>query len=130
MDEQSYVSLEQRLCLVCGLPFDTGNLLLDKRLRPSMAHHTITGWGLCAAHQALFDDGFVALVECDPERSDASAGVGALRPEQGYRTGHLAHLRREVFMRLFNASLADGQACVFVEPGVIAQLKTMVSASR
>lgn len=130
MDEKSYVSLERRLCLVCGLPFDTGNLLLDKRLRSSMAHHTTTGWGLCAEHQALFDDGFVALVECDPERSGVSAGVGTLRPEQAYRTGRLAHLRKEVFMPLFNASIADGQACVFVEPGVIGQLETMVSAPR
>ena len=130
MDEKSYVSLEKKLCLACGLSFDTGNLLLDKRLRPSMAHHTTTGWGLCAEHQALFDGGFVALVECDPERSGVAAGVGTLRPEQAYRTGRLAHLRRDVFMRLFNASITDGQACVFVEPGVIAQVETMLSAPR
>ncbi|MET3517888.1 hypothetical protein ABIC63_005695 [Pseudacidovorax sp. 1753] len=130
MDGKSYVSLEQKLCLVCGLSFDTGNLLLDKRLRPSMAHHMATGWGLCAEHQALFDDGFVALVECDPERSGVAAGAGTLRPEQAYRTGRLAHLRRDVFMHLFNASITDEQACVFVEPGVIAQLETMLSAPR
>lgn len=130
MDEKSYVSLEQKSCLVCGLSFDTGNLLLDKRLRPNLARHTTTGWGLCAEHQALFDDGFVALVECDPERSGVSAGVGTLRPEQAYRTGRLAHLRREVFKRLFNVSITDGQACVFVEPGVIAQLEAMAAAPR
>ena len=73
MDDQSYVSLEQRLCLVCGISFDTGNLLLDKRLRASMKRHTTTGWGLCAEHQKLADDGFVALVECDPQRSGAPA---------------------------------------------------------
>ena len=33
MDDKSYVSLEQRLCLVCGAPFDTGNLLLEQGRR-------------------------------------------------------------------------------------------------
>ena len=129
MDDKSYVSLEQRLCLVCGAPFDTGSLLLNKRLRASMKRHTTTGWGLCAEHQKLADEGFVALVECDPQRSGASAANGNLKPEQAYRTGQLAHLRREVFARLFNVSLGNKQACVFVEPGVIAQLQTMVSPS-
>jgi len=55
MDDKSYVSLEQRLCLVCGTPFDTGNLLLDRRLRASMERHTVTSWGLCAEHQKLAD---------------------------------------------------------------------------
>ena len=36
MDEKSHVSLEQHACLVCGVSFDTGSILLDKRLRASM----------------------------------------------------------------------------------------------
>ena len=127
MDDKSYVSLEQRLCLVCGAPFDTGNLLLDERLRASMKGHTTTGWGLCAEHQKLADDGFVALVECDPQRSGAPAANGNLKPEQAYRTGQLAHLKREVFARLFNVPIGDRQACVFVEPGVLDQLQAMVA---
>ena len=125
MDDKSYVSLEQRLCLVCGAPFDTGNLLLDKRLRASMKRLTTTGWGLCPEHQKLSDDGFVALVECDPQRSGSPA-EGRLKPEQAYRTGRLIHLRRTVFAKVFNVSIEDKQACVFVEPGVIEQLQTMV----
>lgn len=125
MDDKSYVSLERRLCLVCGTPFDTGTLLLDKRLRASMKRHTTTGWGLCPEHQKLSDDGFVALVECDPQRSGSPA-EGHLKPEQAYRTGRLIHLRRTVFAKVFNVSIEDKQACVFVEPGVIEQLQTMV----
>ena len=126
MDDKSYVSLEQRLCLVCGAPFDTGNLLLDKRLRASMNRYTVTGWGLCVEHQKLADDGFVALVECDPQRSGSQAG-GRMKPEQAYRTGRLAHLRRTVFAQVFNVPIADEQACVFVEPGVIDQLQSMTA---
>ena len=98
MNDKSHVSLEQHVCLVCGTAFDTGAILLDKRLRASMERHTTTGWGLCAEHQKLADDDFVALVECDPQRSGSPNG--SVKPEQ---------------------------ACVFVEPGVIEQLQSMTA---
>jgi hypothetical protein len=123
MNDKSHVSLEQHVCLVCGVAFDTGNLLLDKRLRASMERHTATGWGLCPEHQRLADDGFVALVECDPQRSGSPGG--RLKPEQAYRTGRLAHLKRHVFTQVFNVPIEANQACVFVEPGVIEQLQAM-----
>lgn len=124
MNDKSHVSLEQHVCLVCGTSFDTGSILLDKRLRTSMERHTATGWGLCPEHQKLSDDGFVALVECDPQRS-GSTNAGQMKPEQAYRMGRLVHLRRTVFAQIFNVPIADDQACVFVEPGVIEQLQTM-----
>jgi len=127
MNDKSYVSLEQHVCLVCGTAFDTGSVLLDRRLRASMNNHTTTDWGLCAEHRKLFDDGFVALVECDPQRSGSPSSNDRLKPEQAYRTGRLAHLRREVFSRVFNVPIADKQSCVFVEPGVIEQLQSMVA---
>jgi len=126
MNEKSHVSLEQHVCLVCGSAFETGAILLDKGLRASMEHHTVTGWGLCPEHQRLFDDGFVALVECDPQRSGSLAS-GRMQPEQAYRTGRLAHLKREVFAEVFNVHIEDRQPCVFVEPGVIEQLQAMTA---
>ena len=127
MNDKSHVSLEQHVCLVCGAAFDTGAILLDKRLRASMERHTATGWGLCPEHQKLSDDGFVALVECDPQRSGSPAGGGRVKPEQAYRTGRLAHLKREAFAQVFNVPIAADQPCVFVEPGVIEQLQTMTA---
>ena len=50
-----------------------------------------------------------------------------MKPEQAYRTGRLAHLRRTVFAQVFNVPIADEQACVFVEPGVIEQLQSMTA---
>ena len=126
MNDKSHVSLEQHVCLVCGTRFDTGAVLLD-RLRASMERHTATGWGLCPEHQKLSDDGFVALVECDPQRSGSPAGGGRVKPEQAYRTGRLAHLKREAFAQVFNVPIAADQPCVFVEPGVIEQLQTMTA---
>ena len=124
MNDKSHVSLEQHVCLVCGVAYDTGSILLDKRLRARMEHYTTTGWGLCAEHQKLSDDGFVALVECDPQRSGSPGD--RLKPEQAYRTGRLAHLKRGVFATVFNVPVAADQACVFVEPGVIERLQAMV----
>ena len=59
--------------------------------------------------------------------SGTPAANGNLKPEQAYRTGQLAHVKREVFARLFNVPITDKQACVFVEPGVIEQLQAMVA---
>ncbi|WP_442964051.1 hypothetical protein [Pseudomonas sp. NMI795_08] len=50
-----------------------------------------------------------------------------MKPEQAYRTGRLAHLRRTVFAQVFNVPIEDRQACVFVEPGVIDQLQSMTA---
>ncbi|ODU42428.1 MAG: ATPase [Thiobacillus sp. SCN 63-374] len=127
MNDKSHVSLEQHVCLVCGTRFDTGAVLLDRRLRASMERHTATGWGLCPEHQKLSDDGFVALVECDPQHSGSPAGGGRVKPEQAYRTGRLAHLKREAFAQVFDVPIAADQPCVFVEPGVIEQLQTMTA---
>jgi hypothetical protein len=127
MNDKSHVSLEQHACLVCGIAYDTGSILLDKRLRASLERQTTTGWGLCAEHQKLSDDGFVALVECDPLRSGKASGVDGLKPEQASRTGRLAHLKRAMFTTVFNVPIAADQACVFVEPGVIEELQTMVA---
>ena len=129
MTEKSHVSLEQHVCLVCGTSFDTGSLLLDRRLRASMERHTTTGWGLCAEHQRMHSDGFVALVECDPQRSGARSSDRLLKPGQAYRTGRLAHLRREVFARVFDVSIDADQPLVFIELGVIERLQSMVAAS-
>lgn len=127
MNDKSYVSLEQRLCLVCGTSFDTGSILLDRRLSASMERHTTTGWGLCPEHERLHSEGFVALVECDPQRSGTLSADGQMKPEQAYRTGRLAHLKRDVFGRVFNVAIAADQPVVFVEPGVIERLQAMTA---
>lgn len=129
MDEKSHVSLEQHVCVVCGHPFETGAILLDRRLRSSMSRHTITGWDLCPEHRTLHEQGFVALVECDPARS-GNPGAGArVSPHSVYRTGRLAHLKRGVFETLFNVALDPHTPCVFVDPEVMARLQQMQARS-
>lgn len=127
--DKSYVSMEQHVCLVCGVPFDTGSLLLDKRLRASLERHTVTDWGLCPEHQKRFSEGFIALVECDPERSGISSGNTRLKPENAYRTGRIAHVKRHVFDSVFNTPVPADQAVIFTEPGVIDNLQLMANSA-
>jgi hypothetical protein len=124
MAEKSHVSLEQKVCVVCGITYDTGSILLDKRLRQSLDRHTCTGTGLCPEHQRLYDEGFVALIECDPEKSGNPAVGTLLKPAQAYRTGRVAYLRRETLDRVFNIPIQAELPYVFVEPGVIDKLQS------
>ena len=126
MTEKSHVSLERHVCLVCAAEYDTGSILLDKRLRPTLERYTTTGWGLCSEHQKMYDDGFIALVECDPEKSGNPSAADLVKPGQAYRTGRIAHLKREVVARVFNVPIKPDLPCVFVEPAVIEKLQAMV----
>jgi hypothetical protein len=111
-------------CLV-RTAFDTCSLLTVAFV--AAKHHDDGGdW---SRHQRLFTEGFVALVECDPRRSGMPSGSGLMKPDQAYRTGRLAHLKRDAFARVFNVPVAAEQPCVFVEPGVIEQLQAMVLAT-
>jgi hypothetical protein len=125
MSEKSHVSMEQHVCLVCGQAFDTGAILLDRRLRPSMPRHTVTGWDLCPEHRRLHEAGFVALVECDPTKSGDPGSGEKVSPNQVWRTGRLAHLKREIFVTMFNVAADPNTPCAFVDPEVMAMLEKL-----
>lgn len=129
MGEKSHVSMERHICLVCGVEYETGAILLDRRLRASLHRHTTTGWGLCAEHQRLFDEGFIALVECDPVKSGHLSPGDRLKPDQAYRTGRVAHLKRDSLARVCDIPIDAKIPSVFVEPGVIEKLEAMVDKS-
>lgn len=121
MTDKSHVSMEQQVCQVCGHTFDTGAILLDERLQPSMERNTITGYGLCPDHQKLFDEGYIALVAVE----QPDDGKTHLKQEEAQRTGALAHLRRTVANEIFNTTFPDNLAMVFCEEEVINKLKEM-----
>ena len=118
---KSHVGMEQKVCPVCGQAFDTGAILMDKRLRNSLERKTFTGWDLCPEHAKLWERGYIALVECDPEKSKFSGGT--IKPEDAYRTGRIAHIRKEAAKHIFNVEMTSPVA--FVEPGVVDMLEKM-----
>ena len=118
---KSHVGMEQKVCPVCGQAFDTGTILLDKRLRNTLERKTVTGLDLCPEHAKLWERGYIALVECDPEKSKFTGGT--IKPEDAYRTGRIAHVRKEAAKRIFNVEMRSPVA--FVEPGVVDMLEKM-----
>jgi hypothetical protein len=84
--------------------------------------HTVTGAGLCPEHESLHKRGFVALVECDQEKTSAVAGI--VQPEDAHRTGVIMHIRRRVWEKIFDSEAPDSPM-VFMEIGVIDKLKEM-----
>jgi hypothetical protein len=121
MSEKSYVSMEQRACPVCGKASDTGNILLDTRLRPTFERNTVVGYGpLCGECQKQTGE-YVALVGV---KNAPKSGV-MMSPEEAHRTGDIVWVRRSVWSKIFNLPEPSVQA--FVEPGVIARLKEIAS---
>jgi hypothetical protein len=126
MTEKSHVSMERHVCLVCGAEYDTGAILLDRRLRASLEKYTITGWGLCSEDKRLFDDGFVALVECDPEKSGNPAPGDRLMPDRAYRTGRGLHIKRSVLAQICNVQIDVTLPFVFVGKGTVEMFEAMI----
>lgn len=125
---KSHVSMEQAICVVCGKPYDTGAILLDRRLRDSLERKTVTGWGMCPKHEGLRAKGYVALVAVDEGRSGKDRRLPAppntMRPEDAYRIGEIAHVRAAVFPNIFNCPVPP-QMVAFVELAVIEKIKVM-----
>lgn len=112
--EKSYVTLEQHVCPVCMKTFDTGNLLLDDKLRDVFEKYTVTGYGLCEEHKKVVEDGYVILVEVmEPPK----------KGQDPYRTGNTAYLKRHVAKDIFPD--IDVQDVAFVEIGVLDKLREM-----
>lgn len=124
--EKSFVTIEQHSCGICGKTYDTGNLLLDKHMKQSFDRTTVTGFGICKKCDVLNQQGYLALVGIDPSKSVEINGL--VNPNDAYRTGSVARIRREVATKLFDIPLEIIQRpFCFVEQAVIDQLNRMIN---
>ena len=119
-ENKSHVGMGHALCPVCGTKHDE-NILIDKRLKPTLERDNFTGWKLCPEHEALRSE-FLALVEC----SNTPPPGKNIQPEDAVRTGNICHMRRSVANQIFNVRLGPTLPMVFVEVGVIATIEAMV----
>jgi len=123
---KSYVTMEQNVCPVCCKSFDTGSLLLDTRMRETFDRHTTTGMAPCPECQKLADDGYVALIGCEPPAD----GADTTSPADAVRTGDVIHMRREVFAHMFSAAPPESFPMVFIEPEVVDMIKAHAAGQR
>lgn len=93
--DKSYVSIEQKVCPVCGKRHDSGALLVDKRLRDRFHKTTTTGWDMCKEDKERFDQGYIALIE-----AETPPGTTSLTLETANRLGRVIHMKHEAFQRL------------------------------
>ncbi len=110
---KSHVSMEQYECVVCAKHYDTGAILLDKRLKDSLEGHTCTGIGLCPEHKAEAGDEYVWLV-CATRDSNGDT----------MRTGDNVRVRRAVWSKMFNAPIPPN-GIGFIEPEAFERLRAM-----
>jgi hypothetical protein len=118
MSDASHVTMEQKQCFVCGTVFDTGAILLDKKLRKAFRNSkTVTGFGVCPEHNTQLEGGYVILI-------GATEGTLSTEPK---RTGDIISIREEVFKRIFDVEVPEKRIC-FISPEVIVKIKEMANA--
>ena len=111
--------MEQHICMVTGKPFDTGALLMDKRMRDKFDMYTPTGWGFSPEVQEKLDDDYVALVCVDFEKSIKTGD--RIMPEDAHRTGQIAYLRRHILkdivpdLEVKNMTFVDAEFIEYLE---------------
>lgn len=126
MSEKSHVSLEAAICPVCGAKHQTGTLLLDPHLRPTLERETATHFALCPEHKRLQEEGYIALVGVD---SSKHRSAGTLKVSEARRTGRLVHIKGEVWGELFDVPAPD-KGLAFVDDEVIDRLQLLMAEAK
>ena len=111
LSDKSYVTLEQNQCFICGEVYDTGTILMDRRLKKSFDKHTITGTGLCPQHQKLAAEDYIACI--------------VVKEDDKTRTGDYVAIKRDVAEQLFNQEL-PGLGC-YIDEEVFNFLKDLAT---
>ncbi|MDC0644038.1 hypothetical protein OAP32_00510 [Crocinitomicaceae bacterium] len=115
--------MAKHICPVCGCmhEYDTA-ILIHKNLRAIPEDERVAGVGLCGEHAKLAKDGYVALVAIDGDKSVVSED-GTVKPENAYRTGKIAHLKRDKCAEIFNVPIPDHHDFIYCDEDVITMLE-------
>jgi len=114
----------RHICEICGEKFESGEILIHKHLSDIPKEKTITGWGICPKDQELLDKGYLHLVEADPKKS-SFLDNGNMSKEGAYRTGRIAHMKREVASDIFNMDIDPRLPMVFIDIDAFEQILSM-----
>ena len=121
---KSHVSMEQHYCPICSEEKDTGTLLLDRRMRDSLEMHTTTGVGICIDCKAMGNDGYVALVGVDPNKSEIDGDL--IKPSKAHRISEYLWLKRSVAEQVLNVDVSE-YPFVYIDQPAIEMIKKMVA---
>lgn len=110
---KSYVSMETRTCIVCGEEYETGSILLNKRLANTLNEKTMVGTGMCPSHEKMKDEGYIALVGVEKECANP------------IRTGKVCHIRSSAWAKIFNIPLPPAGVAFAPEEVMNALIETI-----
>lgn len=114
--DRDYVGMGVHVCPVCLKEHDEV-VLIDERLLPTLQRRNFVGWALCTEHEARWQKGYIALIECSNNEQPTL--------DNAERTGAVAHVHKEAWPHIFNAPVPN-TPIAFVQQGVIDQLRAMV----
>lgn len=123
MTDKSHVGMGYSVCPICGIKHDEV-VLLHRFLKPEVPRDNFMGFDLCPEHKDMATE-FLALVEVSNPLDERTT----LKPENAWRTGQIAHVRREVVPHMFNVKIPDDIPMIYIEIGVIDALKRRTQAS-
>jgi len=117
----SYVGIETAICPICcktHTPSDAA-VLLHKRMCnvfPPSGKAEPSSNKLCEEHLKLYEDNFVALIGCDPEKSQVNDGGKVSKLGDEYRTGLVMHIRSETLLDIVDTDIygEDGELLPFM----------------
>lgn len=126
---KSFMTIESKVCPVTGKQWETGAILIDRRLMDRFEKDTVSGWGISPEVQEILDGdgGRIAFVEIDPGKSEALPN-GNVTPEGAYRTGTIVYLDKGSAVGMFGNGILD-HPFVFAEPALIQKLKEIQDES-
>jgi len=135
-NKNAHVAMEKRICLVTGREYETGQLLLAKSYNRKTGesvidleghnpktgfNHNVTGNGFCPEVQEKLDDGFVALVCVNSEKSDLKDS-DKMNPEDAYRTGEVIYMKKDVAAKVFDRGV---ETMAFIDEGATEKLREL-----
>lgn len=129
MNDKSHVGMESKTCILCDSEYETGAILLDRRLRESLERLNNTGPGLCNSckeeHTGLPLDEYdhVALIEGSNPVYEYDSRMRK-RLTSCDTTGKVCFMRKGCYDDMFDVDLGEWEFCI-VEPDVMNWLEQL-----
>lgn len=121
---KSLISTIRHRCMICCADGATDAQIIDLAARSSGTGEVVA-WGLCSECKRFADEGLLALVECDYERSESPSDGAPAGFAKLYRTGRVVRIERDDFCALVKPSIASTTPCVFVDPAMMAKVEAL-----
>lgn len=135
MTDKSHVSMESKVCPICGHTHQHDcRILLDSTLKDSLERETVTGFSLCEDCQKHSDNGMLALVEIDPSKSELTStedpDITIAKAENVHRTGTVVLIPLALAKDLFKSSEAIKSPLIYIDAGGLDEVLYVLGTDR